>query len=920
MTFGNGGDAWQIDVENATRIEAENFDQGGQGVSYNETTDGNSSNSTYRSDAPSVDASESVVGWFSDGEWLEYTVNVARAGEHTLSISAARAGAGGDFRFSLGGGTDLTGTQSLGDTGGWGNFQTRDYTIDLPAGEQVIRLEKLGGGGINVDWFELENNGIDQGTFANGGNAWQVNTSGATRIQAENFDQGGQGISYNETTDENFAGGNYRPDAPTVDTSEQVVGWFDTGEWLEYTINVAQAGDHTFTMSAARDGNGGDFSLSLADGASLTGVQTFGDTGGWASQQTRSYTVDLPAGEQVIRLNKHGGGGINIDWIELEKVPVVATQSTFGNGGNAWQVGTSGATRIQAENFDTGGQDVSYNETTAEDFADSGYRSDAPGVDVTNSVIAWFDAGEWLEYTVNIAQAGQHTLRINAARGGAGGDYGFSLADGTDLTGVQTLGDTGWGSPATRSHTVDLPAGQQVIRLNKLNDSGLNVDWIELEPAAADPGGPSNPNNLLANGDFTSNLDGWSQWNNNGLAVSQFRDGSHSSAGFSGGSLKVDFSGASGSNWWDAAAATSVQLANNTSYTLTFAADAAANRPLHVQVKRGGTSYSDVDVNLTSSGTQHTVNFTTDGNASGGTTNVVFFYGSSNVDFWIDSVSLESTGSSGGGGGPIDPVLSDEAIAVGFEQHAAGTAYARYSNNTGAQKLDWDSQYSSDGMNNFAVITDEESRSGGKSLKVTYPDDEQLNAITKWIIPDEQEYYLSYWVKFDDDFVFNGNAGDSKGTNGGKLPGLGAGDLCSGGDTCDGSNGFTTRYMWREDGRAVLYLYHMDKPGQYGEDVQLKDSNGNDMYFQRGEWIQMVQRVRINTGNQKNGSVDVWMNGEQVLSRDNIQFVNNGQQIDTLNFSTFHGGYGYDWWPSKDVDAFYDDFVVSTNASDVGLA
>ncbi len=256
-------------------------------------------------------------------------------------------------------------------------------------------------------------------------------------------------------------------------------------------------------------------------------------------------------------------------------------------------------------------------------------------------------------------------------------------------------------------------------------------------------------------------------------------------------------------------------------------------------------------------------------------------------------------------------VLSSNAIEVGFKNHDNNTAYG-----SNAQSKDWNVNFSSDDMDKYAAISNEEAYSGNQSLKITYPDDTQLNAGAGWKIPDAKEYYLSYQVKFAKNFDFNGKYDWS---SGGKLPGLGADDLWSGGMDSDGTKGFTSRPMWREDGRAILYLYHMDKPGQYGEDVLLKGSDGKENYFEPGKWHNITQRVRINDGNQSNGEVDVWMDQEQVLSRDNLQFVTNGQEIDTMFFNTFHGGSGSDWWPENDVNAYFDNFVVSTNAADVGL-
>ncbi len=253
------------------------------------------------------------------------------------------------------------------------------------------------------------------------------------------------------------------------------------------------------------------------------------------------------------------------------------------------------------------------------------------------------------------------------------------------------------------------------------------------------------------------------------------------------------------------------------------------------------------------------------------------------------------------------PQLSKSAISVGFENHSSGTVY-----NNAAQSKDWKVDWSNQ-MDKFASISSSEARSGKNSLKMNYPNNEQSNAGAKWVIPEQQEYYFSYWVKFDKGFDFDGSK-----HSGGKLPGLGEGDLASGGTKPNGNNGFTSRYMWRKGGQATVYLYHMDQPGTYGEDVLLKGKDGKDKYFQPDKWHNLVQRVEVNDAGLANGEIDVWMDNEKVLDIDGLR-LNNGQGIDTAYFSTFHGGYGSDWWPGQSVNAHFDDFVVSTNAADVGL-
>ena len=252
--------------------------------------------------------------------------------------------------------------------------------------------------------------------------------------------------------------------------------------------------------------------------------------------------------------------------------------------------------------------------------------------------------------------------------------------------------------------------------------------------------------------------------------------------------------------------------------------------------------------------------------------------------------------------------LSSEATSVGFEGHSHGTTY-----DYTAQAQDWDVAWSTQ-LEERGSISNYESHSGNNSLEIAYPSDEQSNVGAKWQVPEQQEYYLSYWVKFEANFDFDGDK-----LSGGKLPGLGSGDLASGGNKPDGNNGFTSRYMWREGGQAVLYLYHMDQEGIYGDDLLLQGSDGEEKFFQPGQWHNLVQRVKVNDGSEANGEIDVWMDNQQVLDVDNLRFVTNGQGVDTTYFSSFHGGYGSEWWPEQQSYAYFDDFVVSTNAADVGL-
>ena len=249
---------------------------------------------------------------------------------------------------------------------------------------------------------------------------------------------------------------------------------------------------------------------------------------------------------------------------------------------------------------------------------------------------------------------------------------------------------------------------------------------------------------------------------------------------------------------------------------------------------------------------------------------------------------------------------SAEDYAVDFELPASSDGF---------EKSDWVAYGISDieyiAATDRASIDPEIAHGGRQSLKVTFPKSsvgpsEGGHQAAIMLTP-AGEYTLSYWLRFDENFSW----GDTD--HGGKLPGLAEGERCSGGDVCDGSNGFTARYMWRKDGAAVLYLYHMDKPHQWGEDFSLLSADGEPLFFNPGEWVHLVQRVRINTNEAADGEVQVWVNGTEALSLSGLRFVTNGSKIDTFYVSTFHGGNTPSWGPLNDSYIWIDDIEISSS-------
>jgi hypothetical protein len=128
----------------ALLVQAENFDNGGQGAAYYDLTSGNDGGAYRDTDVdiePSGDAGDGHnVGWTHAGEWLQYTVNVPAAGTYALEVRVASLGPGGVFHIEIDG-VDRTGPMTVPNTGGWQVWTTlRTSGLQLQGGTQTWRI------------------------------------------------------------------------------------------------------------------------------------------------------------------------------------------------------------------------------------------------------------------------------------------------------------------------------------------------------------------------------------------------------------------------------------------------------------------------------------------------------------------------------------------------------------------------------------------------------------------------------------------------------------------------------------------------------------------------------------------------------------------------------------------------------------
>lgn len=128
-------------------------------------------------------------------------------------------------------------------------------------------------------------------------------------IYASDYDHGAQGAALYDN-DGDAEGDIYRrdrgADLQIYADGTPYIGWFDSGEWLSYTITVAESNEYSLMFRVASGWNG-SFHVEF-NGVNKTGTIQVSDTGGWEHfTMLRKHNVYLSEGEQKMKIVSNGG-------------------------------------------------------------------------------------------------------------------------------------------------------------------------------------------------------------------------------------------------------------------------------------------------------------------------------------------------------------------------------------------------------------------------------------------------------------------------------------------------------------------------------------------------------------------------------------------------------------------------------------
>lgn len=206
---------------------------------------------------------------------------------------------------------------------GWSNYifdnywkpQIFDWNWNLLSGENQGKFIR--------DWlFELQNHN-QAGGFTPGTQTAFTTHHIPGKIQVEDFDDGGQDVSYHETTYNNEGGEVYRSTPVDLGTTNDdgggyTLGYINTGEWLEYTIPNVTSGTYDINLRVASgDASTGKSVVVKLDNVTL-GTLTPTNTGGWETYQNFTLNDVVIAGgsNKVLRL-EFVGSSYNVNWVEF---------------------------------------------------------------------------------------------------------------------------------------------------------------------------------------------------------------------------------------------------------------------------------------------------------------------------------------------------------------------------------------------------------------------------------------------------------------------------------------------------------------------------------------------------------------------------------------------------------------------------
>ena len=160
-------------------------------------------------------------------------------------------------------------------------------------------------------------------------------------VHMSDFDLGKNNFAYYDTVvgDYNLSTGDYtawnsgwsyrndgvdiEKNTDNINSNGFHVGFVEQGEWMKYTVDIAETAAYKAKVRIATQETGGEFYLSIDD-QEITATQVVSSTGGWT--QFSMFEIEdiiLPEGQQSLKLHINNSTPVNFSSIEFENTGTV---------------------------------------------------------------------------------------------------------------------------------------------------------------------------------------------------------------------------------------------------------------------------------------------------------------------------------------------------------------------------------------------------------------------------------------------------------------------------------------------------------------------------------------------------------------------------------------------------------------------
>ena len=285
-------------------------------------------------------------------------------------------------------------------------------------------------------------------------------------------------MTFNKSGDKTYVAHNYGTSEITVDFSDGF-SMPVPGRTMKTSKDIAVTA--ALSASASKVAKNGNVTLSsVTTGSGITKVEFFDGDVLTGTSTTAPYSVtatNLEAKVHSFFAKVYIGNAL-----QLSNIVSVIVGSQLPYSGTAVSIPSQ---IIEAGNYDSYeggiGQNITYFDFTPANEAGT-FRSpeyvDAGPAPGEGNTVSFIENGEWLTYSVNIAQSGTYDLSFRYTSGNAAGGGPFHIeVDGTTVAANIIFGftDTNWNSWTTKLISgIILPAGQHVLKL-VFDNGGFNI-------------------------------------------------------------------------------------------------------------------------------------------------------------------------------------------------------------------------------------------------------------------------------------------------------------------------------------------------------------------------------------------------------------------------------------------------------------